>query len=225
MSSTVADRELGPEEAARVRAVLDGEVPPVDPREASTVAVVRDGPSGLEVLLMRRVATITFGGAHAFPGGSAEPEDAEGEWSGPESAWWAERFGIPEPRAHTGVRTASREVAEETGIVLDGFRMAALAHWVTPVVERKRFDTLFFVAALPPDQEPQILGGESDEHTWARPGDPLGSRLLLPPTRAALADLARFDTVDAALAADRVIRLVQPEVRLDGATLRVELPG
>jgi 8-oxo-dGTP pyrophosphatase MutT (NUDIX family) len=47
---------------------FEGEVPPA--RDAATVLVMRDGPGGAEVFLLRRSADAGFmGGAYVFPGG------------------------------------------------------------------------------------------------------------------------------------------------------------
>jgi 8-oxo-dGTP pyrophosphatase MutT (NUDIX family) len=47
------------------------------PRDASTVMVLRDGTSGLEVLLVRRHAhSPVLGGAYVFPGGKVDPQDS-----------------------------------------------------------------------------------------------------------------------------------------------------
>ena len=50
----------------------------VVPRPASTVALVRPGPAGLEVLLTHRPASMAFAGdMHVFPGGAVDPSDAD----------------------------------------------------------------------------------------------------------------------------------------------------
>jgi 8-oxo-dGTP pyrophosphatase MutT (NUDIX family) len=49
----------------------------VTPRPASTVVVVRDQPGGFEVLLVKRNDKVAFmAGAHVFPGGRVDAEDA-----------------------------------------------------------------------------------------------------------------------------------------------------
>jgi 8-oxo-dGTP pyrophosphatase MutT (NUDIX family) len=48
----------------------------VDAAPAATVALLRDGAQGLEVLLGRRSSRLAFhGGAWVFPGGKIDPED------------------------------------------------------------------------------------------------------------------------------------------------------
>jgi 8-oxo-dGTP pyrophosphatase MutT (NUDIX family) len=47
------------------------------PRPAATVLTMRDGPSGVEVLMLRRNLNSDFvGGAYVFPGGGVDPADA-----------------------------------------------------------------------------------------------------------------------------------------------------
>ena len=51
---------------------------PIEPRPASTVLLLRDGPAGVEVLMVtRNVASDFASGALVFPGGRVDPADAE----------------------------------------------------------------------------------------------------------------------------------------------------
>jgi 8-oxo-dGTP pyrophosphatase MutT (NUDIX family) len=104
------------------RASLDPSFVPSEPREAATVALVRDAPGGLEVYLLRRVRGMTFGGMHAFPGGSVDRADATAEigWAGPGPAQWASDFDTTEPLARSLVCAAVRETFEESGVLLAG---------------------------------------------------------------------------------------------------------
>ena len=46
------------------------------PLDAATVVMLRDGPGGLQVLLMRRhQASNVLGGAYVFTGGKLDPDD------------------------------------------------------------------------------------------------------------------------------------------------------
>lgn len=93
------------------------------PKDASTVMLVRDAESGVEVFLLRRVAGMAFaGGMTVFPGGGVDPSDgvADLRWAGPPLSWWAERFGVDEPRAKALVCAAVRETFEECGVLLAG---------------------------------------------------------------------------------------------------------
>ncbi|RVW04683.1 NUDIX hydrolase [Rhodococcus spongiicola] len=93
------------------------------PKDASTVILVRDGRSGVEVFLVRRATGMAFaGGMTVFPGGGVDPSDgvADVRWAGPPVSWWAERFGVEEPRAKALVCAAVRETFEECGVLLAG---------------------------------------------------------------------------------------------------------
>lgn len=85
--------------------------------------LVRDGATGPEVFLQRRVGAMAFAaGMTVFPGGGVDPSDGTADiaWAGPEPAWWATKFGIGEPRAKALVCAAVRETFEECGVLLAG---------------------------------------------------------------------------------------------------------
>jgi 8-oxo-dGTP pyrophosphatase MutT (NUDIX family) len=79
------------------------------------------------------------------------------------------------------------------------------SRWLTPRFERRRFDTWFFVAALPGGQQPRVATGESHEGRWLPAADAVeqaaaGQLAMLPPTWWTLRELARAADVDDALA-------------------------
>ncbi|MFC0429539.1 NUDIX hydrolase [Kutzneria buriramensis] len=97
--------------------------PPVTPKDAATVALVREGGAGLEVFLLRRVAGMAFaGGMTVFPGGGVDRRDADTSvaWVGPEPAWWGRKFGCDPHLARALVCAAVRETFEESGVLLAG---------------------------------------------------------------------------------------------------------
>ncbi|GAB3000155.1 NUDIX hydrolase [Saccharothrix stipae] len=117
-------REL-PEELVLPASVIpeDFTGPPVEPRDAATVVLVRDGAAGLEAFLLRRVAGMAFaGGMTVFPGGGVDRRDADTSvaWTGPPPSWWAERFGCSVELATALVCAAVRETFEESGVLLAG---------------------------------------------------------------------------------------------------------
>jgi len=123
------------------------------------------------------------------------------------------------------------EFLHRRDLVLRADLLAAWTHWITPVFEPKRFDTRFFVAALPPGQVTRDVSTESDTVTWATPEQATGSvdegsMQMLPPTYVTLMDMARIPTPEEALrvAPQRQIRPIQPFMRFDesGAVLAVE---
>jgi len=123
----------------------------------------------------------------------------------------------------------SRFLAEER-LSLAADRLRPFDHWITPVVEKRRYDTRFFLAALPEGQEPDDLTTEVDLTMWARPAELLedfraGRSMLLPPTWTQLRHLAQFADVAAALAAERRIVVVEPEVVEHAGGVRVAFDG
>jgi 8-oxo-dGTP pyrophosphatase MutT (NUDIX family) len=78
-------------------------------------------------------------------------------------------------------------------------------HWVTPVGERRRFDTRFFMTKAPEAQVPLHDDIETIASLWVRPEEALrmwSARELnmFPPTVVSLRRLARFSTASDALA-------------------------
>jgi 8-oxo-dGTP pyrophosphatase MutT (NUDIX family) len=104
---------------------------PVTPRQAASVILTRDGPDGVEILLVQRNPNSRFvPGAFAFPGGRLEHEDAAPELArlcrgfSPEEA--ARRPGPgPDPALAYWV-AALREAFEEIGILLACDRAGAV---------------------------------------------------------------------------------------------------
>lgn len=125
-------------------------------------------------------------------------------------AWEAERVAL-EGRQHS-----LSELLARRGLVLRTDLLRPLAHWVTPEVEPKRFDTRFFLARMPEGQVTRVAGSEADQRLWLRPSDALDQQLtMLPPTRAVLSELSAYGDVEAALAASRAINPVLPKLFVD----------
>lgn len=118
-------------------------------------------------------------------------------------------------------------------LVLRADLLRPWAHWITPEISARRFDTRFFVAALPTGQRTRDVGGEADRVLWATPASALegkarGEVQMLPPTAFTLAEVAGFRSVAEVLEAGscRQIRPVLPRVVTgpDGGP-RLLLPG
>jgi 8-oxo-dGTP pyrophosphatase MutT (NUDIX family) len=159
------------------------------PIPAATVVLVRDGPDGIESLMLHRNSKLAFGGMWVFPGGRVDPADRDGAPNDDEAAR----------------RAAVREAREEAGLDVDAASLVFLSHWLPPSIAPKRFATWFFVAPAPPGTV-MIDGGEIHDSAWMRPRDALTRRdaleiELAPPTWMTLHHLAEFDTV-AELVAD-----------------------
>jgi 8-oxo-dGTP pyrophosphatase MutT (NUDIX family) len=170
----------------------------VEAAPAATVAVLRDGRRGLEVLLARRSSKLAFhGGAWVFPGGRIDAGDYA---------------GAPDDLPAAARRAAAREAMEETGVVVDPDALAHLSNWTTPDISPKRFATWFFVGPAAGGDE-VADGSETEAIQWFRPRDALAARdageiELAPPQYVTLLALAGHDTVAGAVAAVRASEAV-----------------
>lgn len=54
-------------------------------------------------------------------------------------------------------------------LVLEVDRLVYWAHWITPSIVTRRFDTRFFIAAVPDGQEAIIDSTETVDHAWMSP--------------------------------------------------------
>ncbi|HEX4655718.1 MAG TPA: NUDIX hydrolase [Mycobacteriales bacterium] len=124
------------------------------------------------------------------------------------------------------------EMHDRRGLVLRADLLRPWAHWITPEVEPRRYDTRFFVAALPDGQRTRDVGGEADRVVWLRPRAALdayeaGQIGLMPPTAFTLMEMSAFDSVADVLAAGdaRDIQPVLPKIVLtDDDEARILLP-
>jgi 8-oxo-dGTP pyrophosphatase MutT (NUDIX family) len=264
-----------------LRRVLDHAAAAAVPlRQAATTLVLRDGPAGLEVLMVRRSLQASFmPGAHVFPGGAVDPTDGNaaaeavcdeprasvdrriGEVTGvghaalgfavaalrecfEECGLW---LGAPSPaagapggaglraRLHAGEPLAA--LAAEAGLGLYTRALQPWAHWVTPYGVAKRFDTLFFVVAMPDGQLPTVDEAETTALEWVRPGPALeacaaGGFPMEFATRTLVESLRPFGErtvaeVLAHAAAQPRLPAVHPRLRIGdgGAVQGVLLPG
>lgn len=222
-------------------------------RHAASVVLLRDGPQGLEVLLLRRhQASAVMGGVYVFPGGKLDAADAAPSWAAqldqPAPTLWR-RLGEPdasESLAQGLFVAALRETFEEAGVLLataangrsvpadvlpalqralaDGqgwggalaerglkAGVQALQPWtrwitpVQPVLGRQRFDTRFFLAALPVGQSVVVDDREVTEACWLTPMAALERYRdrqmdMIAPQLMGLAQLHRYGDVATALA-------------------------
>ncbi|MDT5046374.1 MAG: hypothetical protein QOG75_2227 [Mycobacterium sp.] len=106
-------------------------------------------------------------------------------------------------------------------LVLRADLLRPWANWVTPEAERtRRYDTYFFVGALPQGQRADGDNTESDRAEWTTAQAAIddfeaGRSFLLPPTWTQL-DSLNGRTVASVLAVERQIVTVQPHLEIDG---------
>lgn len=110
--------------------------------------------------------------------------------------------------------------------------LAYFAHWVTPEIETRRFDTRFFIARAPDGQTPVHDARETSHSEWLPPLDAIDQCRremisLPPPTWTTLSMLARFRSVDEALgwARHKPIPRVQPRFERRGEQTLLFYPG
>ncbi|MFY9585983.1 MAG: NUDIX hydrolase [Actinomycetota bacterium] len=122
---------------------------------------------------------------------------------------------------------ADREAIRYAGDLLHYYQ-----RWITPEFSPKRYDTRFFVAGMPEDQEPLHDDVETTASTWIRPIDALtqaadGLFSIIFPTRKCLESLTRFDTAADVIAStkEKHVDAVLPKVVLSDGKARVVLPG
>jgi 8-oxo-dGTP pyrophosphatase MutT (NUDIX family) len=125
------------------------------------------------------------------------------------------------------------ELLRSEGLQLAVDRVHYFSHWITPEPAPKRYDTRFFVAALPPGQVPVHDDHETVDTVWVRPADALaraaaGEFDLIFPTMKNLEAVSRFATSDELLAAAAAVERVPtvlPRVVADQRGFRILLPG
>ncbi|MEU2428995.1 NUDIX hydrolase [Streptomyces sp. NPDC007861] len=124
------------------------------------------------------------------------------------------------------------EFLDRRGLVLRSDLLGAWARWITPEFEPRRFDTWFFVAALPEGQRTRNASTEADRTVWIRPADAAagydkGELLMMPPTIATLRALGRYEAAADALAAarDQDLTPILAQARLEEGRLVLSWPG
>lgn len=156
----------------------------------------------------------------AGPDSSSVVDDTTGE------DWERDRAALAAHELSFGDFLARR------GLVLRSDLLGVWAHWITPEFEARRYDTWFFVAALPEGQRTRNASTEADRTVWMRPSEAAagydrGELLMMPPTIALLRQLAPYRTAAEALhaSAERDVSPVLAEARLEGGQVVLSWPG
>ncbi|GAB2722122.1 NUDIX hydrolase [Kitasatospora kifunensis] len=144
----------------------------------------------------------------------------------PERDWSAERAAL---EAH---ELSFAEFCREHELVLRSDLLGGWARWITPAFEERRYDTWFFVAALPPGQRAAREVGEADRVAWLSPAEAVqgyteGRYGMLPPTVSVLRELLPFGTAGAALeaAGERTLTPVLGQAELMGDRMTIRWSG
>lgn len=200
-------------------------------RPAATVVVLRESETEpFEILMVRRNDKVAFmAGSYVFPGGRVD----EGDLPPPGTAMRPAIFGDLSDVQEMAYRTAAvRELQEEANVTLTVDDLVPLAHWVTPEIEIRRYDTRFFLAKMPPGQTPKHDEGETTALEWLSPREAVArfqrkELLLPPPTWTTIRQLAHRRSIEDAMAWARskpIVR-VMPGFFKDGDLATLTLPG
>lgn len=151
-----------------------------------------------------------------------------------------EETGVLLAGARPAAEVRERLVAREVGLRdvadrLDVDRLRPWARWITPEGMPRRYDTAFFLAAVPEGQEPDGATTEAVGAGWCAPGQAVrewedGRRALMPPTWAVLTELAEAAAAGdvAGLLADAAGRRpepVTPRFRPEGERVGLAVPA
>lgn len=124
-----------------------------------------------------------------------------------------------------------RQAAVGDGFRLAGDRLVYFAHWITPEPEPRRFDTRFFVAAVPRGTECRRHEKEMVDALWCTASESVGrfdrgEMKMLPPTVHSLRRLAAFATAAEAVEAlrDASVPPVLPRMRRHPNGVAIEVP-
>lgn len=142
------------------------------------------------------------------------------------------RFGHHRVAVDSGRRRLA-EICIEEQLALDVGGLHYFSRWVTPLGAPRRYDTRFFVAAAPEQQQALHDDREVIGTRWLTPAAALadheaGRMTMIFPTVRTMVALDRFDTagdvLDHASAQARVDPVV-PMLRDEGGGMRLVLPG
>ena len=143
------------------------------------------------------------------------------------------RFSGYRDEVNAGTRDFVETVRSED-LLLDGNDVHFVGRWVTPMGPPRRYDTRFFLTAMPDGQVPLADNDEAVDHQWVRPTDAIrrnetGDMVMMTPTIGMLHRLARFSTIaDAVAAAARGTPADDEHVRIrfdNEGPNRIAFPG
>lgn len=122
-------------------------------------------------------------------------------------------------------------IIQKEGLKLATERLFYFAHWITPEVAPVRFDTRFFVAVAPPNQEALHDASETTAHRWITPREVLDEHRrdglpVLFPTLSNIETLAQFSSVDEVIDStrDREVPTIRPIVVIEDGKRKGQLP-
>ncbi|MFI6147237.1 NUDIX hydrolase [Streptomyces sp. NPDC051109] len=152
------------------------------------------------------------------------PDTVVGDTTGDD--WEADRVAL------VARELSFAEFLDRRGLLLRSDLLGAWARWITPEFEPRRYDTWFFVAALPEGQRTRNASTEADRTVWIRPAEAAagydkGELLMMPPTISTLRSLEPYGSAAGALAAAAAQDLtpVLAQATLENGELVLSWPG
>ena len=119
--------------------------PPVRPRHAASLLLLRRSSKGPEVLMGRRPKKSSFApDVFVFPGGKVDPADYR-RHAPPLAEGCIEKMAASPGLAHALAAAALRETWEETGLDVSAAPLRLAARAITPTMSPIRFHARFFV--------------------------------------------------------------------------------
>jgi 8-oxo-dGTP pyrophosphatase MutT (NUDIX family) len=130
---------------------------------------------------------------------------------------------------YRGERTLA-QLCLDHGLRLAADQLFYIAHWLTPPGLAKRFDTRFFLAVLPEEQQSMHDAVEIRDHVWLSPAQllaPENARRLLKVTRSIIEMIGRFSDVKTLVewaGSQRDVPMVMQRRCVDSAGPRTLMP-
>lgn len=145
-----------------------------------------------------------------------------------------EEFNKERENIHDG-SLALLELIKREHLRLTTDEIFYISHWITPMGERRRFDTRFFIARAPAAQYPLHDNGETIQSFWITPEEAIRRShdkdlMLMPPTKANIEWLLPFHSTNEAMAAAKTLgkpQTILPKLKVDsdGRVLGIAMPG
>lgn len=155
--------------------------------------------------------------------------DGRGALVNPADDRHAKRFEEYRRRLNAG-EDVLPAMLEAEGLALAVDRLVYFSHWITPVTAPRRYDTRFFAAVAPDDQEALPDNVEAIHHVWVKPAEAVerhrsGEYKMRTPTIRTLELFAPHATTESLMSALRAQRPAQPMLPRIGRNGERLLPG
>jgi len=180
--------------------------------------------------MVRRNDKVAFmAGSYVFPGGRVDESDRPPAGERVAKAVFPD---LTDAEEATYRMAAVRELQEEANVYITIDDLQPFAHWVTPEIEIRRYDTRFFIARMPEGQTAKHDDSETTALEWLSPSAAIArferrELLLPPPTWTTIRQLAPRTSIDDVLAwaKSRPIVRVMPGFFKNGDEVTLTLPG